>query len=199
MAQAQLNANQVEQARSYASDLNKYYPDYVPGKLLQAQISLRAGDEESMKNAQRDASQIIDGLARLTPSQQYSPELIADLRAKAYTARGAAELKLKNATAAQADFTAARDAEPNAPASYFNLAAVSLAENKPAEAEQLYEHALQLDGANYDALGGLINLYTAQKQFDRAHAAKIICAGLRFNLGGDFLNNRFFGQRNVGV
>src|SRR5438270_5409053 len=114
MAQAQLNANQVEQARSYASDLNKYYPDYVPGKLLQAQISLRAGDEESMKNAQRDASQIIDGLSRLKPSEQYSPELIVDLRATAYTARGAAELKLKNATSAQADFTAARYAESNA-------------------------------------------------------------------------------------
>src|SRR5205085_5984892 len=205
MAQAQLDANQIEQARSYAGDLLKYYPDYLPGKLLQAQISLRAGSNESnasardenMKSTVRSADELLALLGKTTPSQQISPELITDLRAKAYTARGAANLKLGNTAARHADFTAARDAEPNVPASYVNLAAVALAENKPAEAEQLYERGLQLDGANLDALGGLINLYTAQKQFDRAHARidQAIAAHAN-NAGLHFLKAQIFGVQS---
>lgn len=194
MAQAQLGVNQVEQARSYASDLNKYYPDYLPGKLLQAQISLRAGGDDDMKAAQRTASEVIEGLNRIAPGAQLTPELMADLRAKAYTARGAAELRLKNTAAAHTDFAAARDAEPNAPASYVNLAAVALAENKPAEAEQLYERALQFEGANLDALGGLMNLYMAQKQFDRAHARiDQAIAAQSNNAGLHFLKAQIYG------
>ena len=208
MAQAQLDANQIEQSRSYAGDLLKYYPDYLPGKLLQAQISLRAGSNESnagaraenMKSTVRSADELLEQIGRATPSQQVSPELLADLRAKAYTARGAANLKLGNIPAARADFTAARDAEPNAPASYVNLAAAALAENKQAEGEQLYERALQIDGANLDALGGLVNLYTAQKQFDRAHARIDQAINAQpSNAGLHFLKAQIFGiQHDAG-
>src|SRR5205085_9022753 len=208
MAQAQLDANQIEQARSYAGELLKYYPEYLPGKLLQAQISLRAGSSESnasardenMKSTVRSADELLALLDKTTPSQQISPELITDLRAKAYTARGAANLKLNNIPPARADFTAARDAEPNVPASYVNLAAVALAENKQAEGEQLYERALQLDGANLDALGGLLNLYTAQKQFDRAHARiDQAISAQSSNAGLHVLKAQIFGlQRDAG-
>ncbi|MFL6209324.1 MAG: tetratricopeptide repeat protein [Pyrinomonadaceae bacterium] len=170
MTQAQLGAGQVEQARSYAGDLDKYYPDYLPGKLMQAQISLRAGGADNFKNAQRIASDLIERLNKTAPDAQISPALLTELRAKSYTARGAALLKLNNIGAARADFEAARDAMPNAPESYVNLAGVALAENKSAEAEQSYERALQIDGANLDSLGGLINIYTKQGQVERAHA-----------------------------
>jgi tetratricopeptide (TPR) repeat protein len=170
MTQAQLGVGQVEQARSYVGDLDKYYPDYLPGKLMQAQISLRAGGADNFKNAQRIAGDLIERLNKTTPDAQISPALLTELRAKSYTARGAALLKLNNIPAARADFTAARDTMPNAPESYVNLAGVALAENKSAEAEQLYERALQIDGANLDSLGGLINIYTKQGQPDRAHA-----------------------------
>src|SRR5205085_1503695 len=172
------------------------------------QISLRAGSNESNENARnenmkstvRSADDLLAQLGKTTPSQQISPELITDLHAKAYTVRGAANLKLNNIPAARADFTAARDAEPNAPASYVNLAAVALAENKQAEGEQLYERALQIDGANLDALGGLINLYTSQKQFDRAHARiDQAISAQSSNAGLHFLKAQIFGlQRDAG-
>ncbi len=170
MTQAQLATGQLEQARSYAGDLDKYYPDYLPGKLLQAQINLRAGGEANLKSAQRTTTDLLERLSKPTPGGQISPALLAELRAKAYTARGAATLKLGNAAAARADFQAARDTSPNAPEVYVNLAGVALAENKPQEAEQMYDRTLQIDGANLDALGGLSNLYTKARQFDKAHA-----------------------------
>ncbi len=170
MTQAQLGAGQLEQARSYAGDLDKYHPDYLPGKLLQAQLNLRAGGEANFKSAQRASTDLLERLSKTTPGGQISPALLTELRAKAYTARGAATLQLGNAAAARADFQAARDTSPNAPEVYVNLAGIALAENKPQEAEQLYDRTLQIDGTNLDALGGLINLYTKVQQFDKAQA-----------------------------
>ncbi|HEX8181636.1 MAG TPA: tetratricopeptide repeat protein [Pyrinomonadaceae bacterium] len=199
MTQAQLASGQIEQARSYAGDLDKYYPDYLPGKLLQAQIGLRAGGEENMKTAQRIATDLLDRLSRATPGGEVSPELLTELRSKAYTARGAAMVKLNNLSAARADFEAARAALPNAPETYSNLAGIAIAEKKPAEAEQLYEHALQIDNANLEALGGLINLYTKQQQLDRAHArVDQAIATQPNNAGLHFLKAQIFGiQQNM--
>jgi tetratricopeptide (TPR) repeat protein len=202
MAQAQLAAKQIEQARSYAGDLEKYYPEYLPGKLLQTQIALRAAENatdpatavDQTKTAQRLATDTLERLNRVTPDQQLTPELITELRSKAYTARGAAEVRLKDLAAARADFTAARDAAPNAPASYVNLAGVALVEQKASEAEQLYERALQLDGANLDALGGLVNLYLAQGHPDRAHQRLDQALGAHANSAGlHFLKAQVYG------
>jgi tetratricopeptide (TPR) repeat protein len=193
MAQAQLALGQIEQARSYAADLDKYSPDYLPGKLLQAQISLRASGEDNLKNAQRLAADLIERLDKLTPGQQTSTELLAELRAKAYTARGAASLLLKDTKAARADFTVARDAAPNVPDSYVNLASVALTENKPAEAEQLFERALQIDNANFNAMDGLLKLYNRQGQFDRAHARVDQAIATRDNAGLHFLKAQVYG------
>ncbi|HYY42804.1 MAG TPA: tetratricopeptide repeat protein, partial [Pyrinomonadaceae bacterium] len=87
----------------------------------------------------------------------------------------------------------------NAPETYSNLAGVAIAEKKPAEAEQLYEHALQIDNANLEALGGLINLYTKQQQLDRAHArVDQAIAAQPNNAGLHFLKAQIFGiQQNM--
>ncbi len=196
MSQAQLATGQIEQARSYAGDLDKYYPDYLPGKLMQAQINLKAGGEENMKNTLRLATDLLDRLSRATPGPQLSPELLAELRAKSHTARGAANLRLGNNAAARTDFTAARDAQPNAPEGYVNLAAVALAEKKLPEAEQTYERVLQIDSANLDALGGLTNLDTNRRQFDHAHARldQAIAAHPQ-NAGLHFLKAQVYGAQ----
>jgi tetratricopeptide (TPR) repeat protein len=86
------------------------------------------------------------------------------MRTKSLTARAYAHLQLRNPAAARADFTAARDLDPNAPGSYVNLAAVALAEGKRDEALQHYDRALSIDPANYDALAGVINFYSAEQQ-----------------------------------
>ena len=53
---------------------------------------------------------------------------------------------------------------------YVNLAAVALAENKADEAVAFYNNALAIDGANFNSLRGLINIYAARNQTDQAHA-----------------------------
>ena len=170
MAEANLRAGQIEQARIFASDLERSYPAYLPAKLVQVQINLAAGDWQA---AQRQSSELLAGLDKLTPDPVFTPQLIREMRSRSLTARAYAHLQLKNAAAARADFSAARDIEPNAPGSYVNLAAVSLAEGKRDEAAQHYDRALAIDPANYDALAGVINLYATQPggaQLAEAHA-----------------------------
>ncbi|HEX8097909.1 MAG TPA: tetratricopeptide repeat protein [Pyrinomonadaceae bacterium] len=167
MSQAQFMLGQVEQARAFAGDLQRYYPDYLPGKLMQVQINLGSRD---YKTAQRLAGEFIERLKTAVPDKETSPQMLAELRAKAYTARASAELQLNDLKAARADFEAARGAAPNDPASYVNLAAAALAEKKNEEAVQLYDRALSIDIANFDALNGLIGIYARQKQLEQAHA-----------------------------
>lgn len=167
MADANLRLNQIDQARVFAGDLEKYYPDYVPAKLLQLQINLAAGDWQA---ALRQSNDLVEKLNHATPDARVSSEMLNELRSKAFTARGSAQAQLKNMTAARADFTAARDLLPNVPSSYTNLAAIAATEGKSDEATQHYERALQLDATNFDALNGIVNLLAQQKEFDKAHA-----------------------------
>jgi tetratricopeptide (TPR) repeat protein len=167
MADANLRLNQIEQARIFASDLEKFYPDYVPAKLLQMQINLAAGDWQA---ALKQANDLVDRLNRATPGGGLTAELLNELRSKTLSARGSAQAQLKNLSAARSDFSAARDLLPNVPSSYTNLAAVAGAEGKRDEAMQHYERALQIDPTNFDALNGVTNFYAAQKEFDKAHA-----------------------------
>ncbi len=161
MSEANLRAGQTEQARIFASDLERAYPDYLPAKLMQVQIDLAAGDWQA---AQRQSGDLLARLEKLTPDQTYTPQFIGEMRAKTHTARAYSHLQLKNTPAARADFSAARDLDQNAPGSYVNLAAVSLAEGKTDEAVGHYDRALSIDPANYDALAGVINFHTAQSR-----------------------------------
>jgi tetratricopeptide (TPR) repeat protein len=167
MADANLRLNQIEQARVFVGDLEKYYPEYIPAKLLQMQINLAAGDWQT---ALRQSNDLIDKLDKATPSGTVTPEMLNELKGRALTARASAQIQLKNNAAARADFTAARDLLPNSPASYTNLAAVAGVEGKRDEAMQFYERALQLDATNFDALNGIANLYDSQGDYDKAHA-----------------------------
>lgn len=161
MAEANHRLRQYDMARSYAADLDKYYPNWLPAKMMQVQINLEGGD---MKAVLRLSSELLERLEKTAPDYDTSPQLLGDLRAKALTARGSAQLNLGNAQAARADLTTARDAAPNDPASYINLALVSLREQKIDEAQGLYEQALRIDTDNFDALNGLISFVYAPRQ-----------------------------------
>ncbi|HVF49595.1 MAG TPA: tetratricopeptide repeat protein [Pyrinomonadaceae bacterium] len=167
MAEANFRAGQVEQARSFAADLERFHPDFLPAKLMQAQINLASGDAQS---AQRQATELLERLTTATPNSRMSPQMLDELRAKSLTARGTASLQLKDTRAARADMEAARAAMPNSPTSYTNLAAVAVAENNMGEAAQLYERALSVDKASYDALSGIIRTYAGLRRLGDAHA-----------------------------
>ena len=167
MAEANFRSGQIDQARVYAGELNRNYPSYPPAKLMQAQIDLATGDA---KGALQTTTQLLDLIAKATPDRDTSPQMLADLRANTLVAHGSAALQLRDTKTARQDFMMARDTSPNSTDVYVNLAAVALAENKPDEAVTFYNNALAIDGANFNSLRGLINIYAARNQMAEAHA-----------------------------
>jgi tetratricopeptide (TPR) repeat protein len=167
MAEANFRASQIDQARVFAGDLARNYPDYLPAKLLQVQIDLATGDA---KSASQTASQLLDRIAKETPDRDLTPQMLADLRANALVAHGSAALQMRDTKTARQDFMMAHDAAPNSTDIYVNLAAVSLAENKVDEAVTFYNTALGIDAANFNSLRGLVQIYAARNQTAQAHA-----------------------------
>lgn len=167
MAQANFSLGLIDQARAFAADLERNYPDYLPAKLMQTQISLAAGDP---KSAARSASELIERLSKAGPDAENSPQLLSELRSRSYIARGSAHAQLKNYAAARQDFMTARDIAPNDTDAYINLAAIAAAENKMDEAVGYYEKALSISATDSGALNGLINIYARQKELGKAHA-----------------------------
>lgn len=167
MAQVNFNLGNMDQARAFAGDLERNYPDYLPARLMQAQISLASGDS---KGAQALASDLIVRLDQTAPDRQNSPQMLAEIRAKALIARGTAALEQGSTAAAKKDFVTARDAAPRDTYPYISLANVALAENKSDEAAAFYENALSIEGTNFNALTGLIRLYARRNENYKAHA-----------------------------
>ncbi len=167
MAQANFNLGNMDHARGFAGDLERNYPDYIPAKLMQVQISLASGDA---RLAQRLATELIDRVNQATPDRNSSPQMLAEVRMKAYLSRGSAALEQGNTASARKDFMMARDVSPRDTYSYISLASVAVAENKPDEAAGFYENALAIESTNFNALSGLIRLYARSNEIGKAHA-----------------------------
>jgi tetratricopeptide (TPR) repeat protein len=167
MAQTNFSLGLIDQARVFAGDLERNYPDYLPAKLMQIQISLATGDAKGTVSLSTD---LLERLEKIGPDRENSPEMLAEVKEKTLVARGAAHARLGNNAGAQQDFKAARDLAPNSPDSYINLAAMAMAENKPDEAVALYEKVLSISGTQFSALDGLIKLYASRKELGKAHA-----------------------------
>jgi tetratricopeptide (TPR) repeat protein len=167
MAQANLDLRLLDQARAYAADLERNYPDYLPAKMMQVQINLASGDPKAVVSL---ASDLLTRVSKAAPDRDQSPQLISEINEKTYLARGMAQLQLKNLTGARQDFEAARQIRPNDPSVYNNLALVSAAEGKTDEAMASYENALKVDATNFVALSGMIAQYAKSQEWDKAHS-----------------------------
>ncbi|MCM3874108.1 MAG: tetratricopeptide repeat protein [Pyrinomonadaceae bacterium] len=167
MAQTNFSLGLIDQARVYAADLERNYPDYLPAKLMQIQIALATGDAKGTVTLSND---LLERLGKIGPDRENSPEMLAEVKEKVYIARGAANARLGNSAGARQDFATARDLAPNSPDGYINLAAIAIAENKPDEAVALYEKVLSISGTNFSALDGLIKLFASRKELGKAHA-----------------------------
>ena len=168
MAQVNFSLGLMDQARAFAGDLEKNYPDYLAGKLMQLQLTLSSGDH---KAAIALASDLLLRLEKVTPDRgENSPQVLAQIREKAHLVRGTAQLQLRNASAARADFEVARQIAPYDPIVYNSLALASLAENQPQAAIPWFENAIKVDATNFDALNGLITMHSRSQQFDKANA-----------------------------
>src|SRR5215213_9038211 len=93
LAQANFNLGFQDQARTFAAELEKNYPDYLPAKLMQLQITLSGGD---YKSAVLQATDLLARLDKAAPDRESSPQLLAELREKTHLSRGTAQLQLRN-------------------------------------------------------------------------------------------------------
>ncbi len=167
MSDALYRDGQLEQARARAGELERYHPNFLPGKLIQIQISLDSGDAAGAK---RQADELLGRLSQVAPSDDQTPQILAEVRSNALILRGKASLRLKQGAAARADFEAARNVSPNSPVPYINLADAAFEEGKRDEAMQHVERALSLDRANFQAVNAFINLSNIEKRLDVARS-----------------------------
>lgn len=165
MAQARLALGQIEQAQAFIGDLEKYHPTFLKTRLLKIQASFAKGESEM---ALRQANELLNAVKNSYPNQDTDAQGLEDLRVRALTARGLANLELGKTVEARNDLQTVQNLSPHSSAAMVNLAKVSAAEKNPAEAANLYERALTADANNFDALNGLVNIYLKQKQFDAA-------------------------------
>jgi tetratricopeptide (TPR) repeat protein len=166
MTQARLALGQIEQALAFVGDLEKYHPGFQKTKLLKIQASLASGDARAAK---RQADELLAALKKSQPSQELDAQDLEELRVRALTGRGLAHLELGKLAEAKADLRSVQNLSPNSAAAMVNLAKVFVAEGNLTEAVNLYERALASDGVNFDALSGLANVLSREKQFERAH------------------------------
>ncbi len=191
MAEANFRLGQTDQARVFAGDLERNYPDYLPAELMQVQIDLASGDA---KGAMQLAANLQDRLDKAAPDRDTSPQMLSEIKVKTLLAHGSAALQLRDTKTARKDFLAAHDLAPSTPDIYVNLAVVALAENKVDEAVGFYNNALAIDGAQFNALRGLTNIYVGQKRTDLAHARiDQAIASQPNNASLHFLKGRIFG------
>jgi tetratricopeptide (TPR) repeat protein len=166
-AQAHFTLGMIDEARNFASDLERNYPDYLPAKLLQIQIIVTAGDPKAALAASTD---LLDRLSKTLPDRDQSAGMLAETREKTYLARATAQMRLGNAAAAHQDLELARQAAPNDPDIYNALAQLAISEKKPDEALGFFEAALNANATNFNALNGLIQLYAQRQELAKAHA-----------------------------
>lgn len=197
MAQAHFSLGQIDQARAFAGDLDKNYPDYLPAKLMRAQITLGSGDP---KSAVTQATDLLDRIGKTAPDgRDNSPQLLSELQFRTFLARGGAYLQLNNVAAARKDFEAAKSMAPGDPTSYNSLALVSLAENKPDEAVANWDNALKIDGTNFTALSSITNYHSRKQEFDKAHARIDQALGANPNNAGlHFIKANVYGYERNG-
>ena len=166
MVQARLALGQIDQARAFIGDLEKYHATYLKTKILKIQASFQNGESE---NALRGANELLEALKNAVPNAEESAANLEELQFRALTARGLAYLELGKLAEARADLQEILRLSPNSSSALVNLAKVASAEKKLPEALELYEKALAADSKNFDALSGLIVILNRQKQFAAAH------------------------------
>lgn len=170
MAQANFGLGLTDQARAFAGELEKNYPDYLPAKLMQIQLTLFNADPASQKAAITLANDLLARLNRTAPDRENTPQVLGEIQEKALLARGTAQMQLKNLAAARQDFEMARQIAPKDPGVYNSLAMVALEENKQEEALAAFDQALQVDATNFAALNGLLTVHARMGQLDKGQA-----------------------------
>ncbi len=167
MTEARLSLGQTDQARAFIGDLEKYHPNYLKTRLLKVQMAFAEGNAES---AFRLASELYEAAKGIVPDSSLMTREVLEIRVRALSARGLANLQLGKTAEAKADLQEVLNSSPKSSGAMINAAKVFVAEKNLAEALRLYENALTNDAKNFDALSGAIGVLNRQRQFAQAHA-----------------------------
>ena len=166
ITQAKLALGQVNQARAFIGDLDKYHPVFQRTKLLKIQASFAAGE---LDRALQQSNQLIRDVERIYENSGRDTEDLAELRVRALTARGLANLQLGKVSEARTDLERVTNLAPGSSEAMVNLARVMVADNNLNEALRLYENALVSDSQNFDALTGTTNTMVQLGKYSEAH------------------------------
>jgi len=167
MTEARLALGQTDQARAFIGDLEKYHPNYLKTRLLKIQAAFADNDAE---NAFRLANELYETSKGIVAGAAVMSQEITELRIRALSARGLANLQLGKLTEAKADLQEVLKNAPKSSSAMVNVAKAFIAEKNYVEALKFYENALLADNKNFDALSGAISVMNRQKQFVQAHA-----------------------------
>ncbi len=167
MTEARLALGQTDQARAFIGDLDKYHPNYLKTRVLKIQAAFADNDAE---NAFRLSNELFEITKGIVPDAATMAQEIGELRVRALSARGLANLQLGKLAESNADLQEVLKRSPKSAGAMVNLARVFIAEKNYAESLKLFENALLTDDKNFDALSGSISVFNRQKQFAQAHS-----------------------------
>lgn len=167
VAQARIALGQTDQANAFIGDLDKYHPTYLKTGLLKIEAAFSAGDSQA---ALRAANELTTKVGAAIPNQNASPEDLHDLRIRALSSRGLAQLDLGKLIDAKVDLTEVTRMSPRSSAAMINLAKVYVAERDNAAALELYERALATDPRSFDAMSGIVSSAIRMQQTANAHS-----------------------------
>ena len=167
ISQAKISLGQLEQARAFMADLQRYHPSFLKVGLLKIQDAMSTGDSAG---ALRYASELYAKAGSVVPSGDNSAARLQELRTRALSARGLANLDLGKLGEAKADLQEILRLSPRSTSGMINLARVFIAEKDPQEALKLYDQAIAIDGQNFDALSGIVSVSIETRQTLHAHA-----------------------------
>ncbi len=154
MSQSRLAAGQVDQANSFIMDLERYHPNYLQVGLLKIQSAFTIGDSQG---ALKQSNELLDKIATVITNAGADPKSLQDMRVRALTSRGLANMDLGKLPEARADLQAVVQMSPRSASAAVNLAKVHMAGRGFEAAMELYEKALALDAQNFDAASGIVN------------------------------------------
>src|SRR5688500_13073237 len=168
MAQANFGMGLVDQARAFASELDRNYPDYLPGKLMQLQLTLFGADSNGQRSTITLANELLNRVSKTAPDRENSPQVLGEIQENTLLARGTAQMRLNSYAAARHDFEPSRQIAPEDTDVYKRLAMLAVEENDPEECLAALDQALRVDPSNFAAVNVLLTLRFRSKRVDQA-------------------------------
>ena len=175
ISQAKIAIGQIDQARAFISDLERYHPTFLKGGLLKIQAAFSAGESDL---ALKSSKELLDKVSAATPNADTGVQALYDLQVKALTSRGLAYLELGKLIESRGDLEKVFAMTPTSSPAMVNLAKVYTAENDAVKALEFYEKALVADATNFDAMSGIVSISIDLNRMPQAHAkvAELIAA-----------------------